>query len=295
MGEAGRIAHVARLHTLLTAADHRFARTLSQMLASAERERLHEAHDVVALDLGLRAADRDRLRQRFPWCEVRPFRFDGLPAHVRQLWTFAWKPIAIAEQAARSREYVLWFDSATVFRGPVETMLTRIAATGVFTLAGQTPLGGCCDPRVLARLGATDEDRRERYRAGGVLGFDPSRPVVREVLERWRGLALDPECIAPAGFDPAVHRFDQALLTAVLCAARRDRGLAIDAEDIDISATDPVGWISTRNKVPPWMPLAMDPAVRAWYALWKRADRAVLRVRAAARSRAGWYRPASPD
>lgn len=259
------------------------------MLASAERRGLARAHRVVAVDLGMTADDRDRIAQRFPWCSVRRFDPAPYPPHVGQLSTFAWKPIAIAEHASSADGFVLWFDSGTLFHGTLDRMIDAIGAFGIFSLAGQTPLGQCCDARTLDALGATADDRREPYRAGALFGFDPSRPVVRELIARWRECALDPSCIAPPGLDPRVHRFDQAILTALLCAARRTHALVLGSDEIDISSCDPVRWVSTRNKVPRWMPIAMDPAVRAYYAVWKRADRVVLRLKAWRRHRAGSY------
>jgi len=74
-------------------------------------------------------------------------------------------------------------------------------------------------------------------------------------------------------------QFDQALLTALLYRARREHGLQIGSEEIDISSTSPVRWVSTRNKVAPWVPQACDALVRAYYAVSKRADRAALRLK----------------
>jgi hypothetical protein len=270
---------VADRHTIVTAADRRFARTLHQMLASAERHGLDRAHDVVVFDLGLGAADRDRLARRFPWCRVRAFDFAPHPPHVRDLTTFAWKPLALWSLVDEGPGFLLWFDSATLFHGPLDPIVERVGARGIFALAGQTALGDCCDPRTLALLDVPAEDRAEPYRAGGALGFDRRRDWVRDLLSVWRGCALAPDCIAPAGLDRRVHRFDQAILTALLCRAARTHGLVIGADEIDISSATPAPWISTRNKVPAWMPRSLDPLVRAYYAIWKRADRAVLRAK----------------
>ncbi len=264
---------------IVTAADHRFARTLHQLLASAERHALPHSHTFTAFDLGLAQRDCDRLVQRFPWCRIEPFEFTAYPPHVRDLSNFAWKPALLWALVQRLEGPILWFDSATLFHGDLGPMIEGVKRDGVFSLAGQTALEDCCDPRILARLEVAPEDLRERYRAGGVLGFDPHRPWVRELVHRWSDLAADPECIAPAGLDPRVHRFDQAILTALLCRARREHGFRLRPEEIDISATSPVEWLSTRNKVAWWMPAALDPLVRAYYRAWKHADRVVLRMR----------------
>jgi len=264
---------------IVTAADHRFARTLYQMLASAWRNRLANAHSFVAFDLGMTPGDRRRLSRKFPWCAIEAFDFDDCPPHVRRLENFAWKPFLIWRVIERSEDPVLWFDSATLFHGAPTTMIDDVRRDGVFSLAGQSTLADCCDPRTLARLAPASKDLDEPYRAGGVLGFDPRRPWVRTLIRQWRDFAADPECIAPSGLDPRLHKFDQAILTAVLCRASREQGLRLGSEQIDISSTDPVAWVSTRNKVASWIPSFFDPIVRAYYGGWKRADRIALRLR----------------
>jgi hypothetical protein len=265
--------------TIVTAADHRFARTLWQFLASAERQGLQLGHDVVAVDLGLTPADRARLVRRFPWCQRRAFDVRSYPPHVRDLTNFAWKPILLADLVAACQGALVWFDSATLFHGPLDAIAERVERCGIFVLAGQTALGDCCDPRTLAMLDVHPDDLRKPYRAGGAIGLDPKRPWIRELTDRWRACALVPHCIAPPGLDRRVHRFDQAILTALIARAEREHGIVVGADEIDISSTNPAPWISTRNKVPAWMPTVMDPLVRAYYAAWKRADRAVLRAR----------------
>lgn len=270
---------MTRLPTIVTAADQRFARTLLQMLASVERHALHRTHRVVVADLGLSPSGLAAIAARFPWCAVQPFDFASYPAHVRQLGTFAWKPVLLWDMVRGADAPVFWFDSGTLFHGSIDPLADAVDRDGVYTLRGQTPLGRCCDARALARLGVADEDLGEPYCAGGVIGFDPSRPVVRGVVAAWRDHALDAGCIAPAGLDPRVHRFDQAILTALLCRARREHGIPMGTEEIDISSTNPVVWLSTRNKVASWVPIWCDSLVRAFYAVWKRTDRLVLRAR----------------
>ena len=264
---------------MVTAADHRFARTLWQLLRSAERERLSDVHQFIVVDLGLTAADRRWLEPRFPWCAFEPFPFERFPTHVRRLTAFAWKPILLDEILRLRGGKILWLDSATLFHGPIDPIFERIARDGVFTLLVQTPLARCCDPRTLASIGVRDEDRRKPYRCGGALGFDASRPDVRDLVGRWRELALLPDCFDPPGADPRRHKYDQAVFTALLYPFARDRGLTLLNEEVDISSSNPVPWISTRNKVAAWMPVAADPFVRAYYATYKRVDRAIWRWR----------------
>lgn len=247
------------------------------MLLSAQRHRLPDAHAFIAVDLGLAEEDRRRIERRFSWCALEAFPFDRYPPHVRRLGNFAWKPILVDEMLRQRGGMVLWLDSATLFHGSLDPVFERVARDGLFTLIGQSPLARCCDPRTLDRLRVAPEDLQKPYRCGGALGFDAERPDVRELVARWRELALCAECIDPPGHDPRTHKYDQALLTALLYLLAHERGLTLLNEEVDISSTNPVPWISTRNKVATWMPTLLDPAVRGYYAIYKRLDRMLLR------------------
>jgi hypothetical protein len=265
--------------TIVTAADWKYERTLWQMLRSAERRALPDAHQVIAFDLGMTARGREALRSRFPWCRLTPFDFLGVPAHVRRLVSCAWKPFAIEEVLRRKGGLVLWLDSATLFHGSLEPIFDRIVADGLFTLVGQSALTRWCHPDTLRHMKVPVEDLVKPCRFGGALGFDARRRVVRDLIARWCECALQRECIDPPGASRANHRYDQSILTNLLYAFERTRGLTLTAEEVDVSSCAPVPWISTRNKVAPWLPPAADPLARLYYAAYKRLDRLILRTR----------------
>ena len=81
---------------IVTAADHRFARTLMQFLRSAERYGEDSRLGWVVYDLGLSPTDREIICHHFPWAKVRPVDFAEYPAHVNvATGSFAWKPILL--------------------------------------------------------------------------------------------------------------------------------------------------------------------------------------------------------
>jgi len=123
-----------------------------------------------------------------------------------------------------------------------------------------------------------EEDRRKSCRIGGVVGFDGDNAIVRSLVASWRDAALNPGILDPPGAHRGNHRWDQALLTNLLYAFEREHGLVLQDDEVDISSIHPVRWVSTRNVVPTWIPLAAYPLVRAFYATWKSADRAWLRA-----------------
>jgi hypothetical protein len=271
------VGYFIRITIIATAADHAYARSLFQLLLSAERHARH--HAVVVFDLGLSERDRRRLARRFPSVRLERFDFGAHPPHVARLELCAWKPIVIAGTIDRERASLLWLDAATLVRAPLDDAFAGIARNGVLTLVGQSAVARWCHPRTLDRMHVPEVDRRKRCRVGGVIGFDGSNALIRELVLEWRDAALNPEILDPPGAHRGNHRWDQALLTNLLYAAEREHGLVLQDDEVDISSIHPVRWVSTRNVVPTWVPLAADPLVRAFYATFKQLDRVLLRVR----------------
>ena len=221
--------------TIISAADHEYFRTLCQLLLSAERRGAARSCEWVVFDLGLTRGDRERLRDRFHWCQLQPFPFDRHPPHVRTLPFCAWKPIAIDEILQAREGLILWLDSATVLSGPVDAMFACIARDGVLTLAGQSPISRWCHEGTLRFMQVPADDAQKRCRSAGVLGFDGGRPFARALVAEWRRFALIPDCIDPPGASRANHRYDQAILSNLLYAFQREHDLTLGAEEIDIS------------------------------------------------------------
>ncbi len=270
--------------TLVTGASAPYARTLWQFLRSAER-RLRPAPRLVVFDLGLDPAWRARLARRFPCVLWRDPDFAALPDQARPAArTYAWKPAVIHAAAAEFGGVLAWLDSATVCCGPLDALYAGIARDGVFTLAGQSSLQDRCDPAVWSAFGAPLEHLDRPERPAGVIGFDLARPAARALLDEWRAAVDRPELWRPLD---RRHRPEQALLSFLVYRYADAGRLTVGAETIDISCTDPVRWLSTRNKVSNRIPVAADPLVRAAYAVAKAADRLALRSRAAWHRRAG--------
>ncbi|MBI3492928.1 MAG: hypothetical protein HY047_14290 [Acidobacteria bacterium] len=279
---------VAR-RTIVSAADHRYFRTLCQLLLSAARTGASAAGGWIVFDLGLADDDRAFLRARFPWCRLERFPFEAHPPHVRVLAFCAWKPIAIETVLVRDGGDVLWLDSADLLHDGVDAAFDRIARDGVLTLVGQSPLSRWCHETTRRFMQVPAEDLTQRCRSAGVLGFSAESPVARDLVAEWRRFALIPECLAPPSASRANHRYDQAVLTNLLYAFARERGLVLGQDEVDSGSTRPVHWVSTRRIVASWVPLALDPIARASYGLYKFGDRLVLRARAGTLVRDGLF------
>ena len=264
---------------VVTAANHRFARTLMQFLLSAERHG-EIAHASWAIyDMGLSDADRRQLAARFPWAELRPFRFADYPPHVGlDAGSYAWKPLIIRDAARGRSGPLLWFDSGTVLKAPLSEALAAVARDGFWGLRSQMPLARKCDPRVLDALQVPLEVRHIREYAAGAVGFDLSTPLGRQLVEDWARHALISEHIVPDGY-PAFHKHDQALLNCLLAKAIHAGNLQPTLVEVDISSASPSKMISTRNYVPEGRPMWLDPIYRVAAAAWKAGDRTYHQLR----------------
>jgi hypothetical protein len=262
--------------TLLTAADQAYWRCLWQFFRSAERMGIQRQTRVVAYDLGLEAATAGRLKKRFPWALFRRFDFLSHPAHVALATrTYAWKPIVVADAMEEFGGALLWLDSAGLFQTRDLSRVRSVLDTdGIYALKGQSALELRCNAFTLDALSVPEEDRKRPERVATVIGFDCTRPAVREFIAEWKAHALVPERIAPRNKG---HNPEQALLSILLFEYARQGRIGLGEEEIDISSASPVRWITTRNKVGPRAPLWADPLVRLHYFFYKTLDRAWLR------------------
>jgi uncharacterized protein DUF1647 len=266
--------------TVVTAASARCSRCLYQFLLSAERKRLTgAAQRFVVYDLGIESSDRQRLAQRFPWSEFRRFAFESYPGHVAlERRSYAWKPLIIRDLCGESDGPLLWLDSAAIFQtddlSPVWSKIQRHAA---YVLKGQSPLGQRCDPATLDALGVSAGMRQQPECAAGMIGLDCARPPVRRLLEEWCSQTLTEGVIAPRDPPLSLHRHEQSLLSILLYRYAADGHFRLTDEEIDISSGSPVEWMTSRNKVPPGMPLWADPLVRAYYRSYKAIDQMLWR------------------
>jgi hypothetical protein len=269
----------ARQPLIVTAADHRFARTLAQFLLSAERQGEHRRCRWAIYDLGLSDADRTRLRERFGWADIRSIRLADYPPHVAVAsGSYAWKPIIIRDAARDLEAPLFWFDSGTILRAPLDRALGSLASQGFWGLRSQMPLAQKCDPRVLDALEVSLEVRHVREYAAGAVGFDIATPLGRQLVDDWSRHALIADHIVPAGY-ASFHKHDQALLNCLLAKAMFAGQLEPTLEEIDISSASPNTMLSTRNFVSGGMPLWSDPLHRLGGAAWKAGDRLYHRIR----------------
>ncbi len=263
----------------VTGADARFARNLHQLLRAVLRHRWNvDAHWVI-FDLGMTADQRRDLMQSFPWIEVRTLDLEKLPPHyVPSYGAYAWKAHIVWEVAEHAKGPVIWMDSANLPRGSAQPMLDWIHTHGFYMLHGRSPLLARCDRRMLERLGVPRWLWGSRELASGLVGADMARPEMRKLLQDWATLSDDEDIIRPKPDTFRGHRNDQSVLNALVQPLAALGHIKLPNLDIDISAPDPVKFLSTRNKLKPTTPLWADPLMRARYGLIKAVDQLAIRT-----------------
>lgn len=263
--------------TLLTAADEAYAGCLRQLLGNLERRGLAPGYRTVVYDLGLAPARRGALAARFAWAEFRDFDFAAAPPHVALARrTYAWKPLVLTTVADETGGPVLWLDSATLVRTDLEAVRTALQDAGLYLLRGQTALRQRCDPAVSAALGATPPLLDEREFVAGVIGVDSRHAVIRDLLQAWRRCALDPGIMRPR---TPKHLPEQAVLSVLVLQAIAAGRIALNAADVDISSPAPARWVSTRHKVPGWLPAWAGPGLQLVQRTEKTIDQWLHRAR----------------
>ena len=257
---------------ILSAADSRYFRSLWQFLLSAERTGLSRTWAWRVYDLGLEADQIQRLRQRFPWCELIKFDFSQYPEHVAlAAKSYAWKPLIIAANLVGAEAPVFWFDSATILRTALLRPLSIVAENGIWTLRSKTPLHRRCDPRVLEALAVPLSVQHLPERAAGALGFNPQHPAAVQLAMDWKRHALVRELVIPDNA-AACHKQDQSIFNCLLLKAAAEGTLTLTEEDVDISAASPTRDITTRNIITPDVPGWADRFMRLWFSAYKSAD-----------------------
>ncbi|MFO0679770.1 MAG: hypothetical protein U0169_24810 [Polyangiaceae bacterium] len=281
---------------VVTAADDRYRRSLTQLLASIERVDPAGEIRVLVADLGLGPTMRARATARFPRIAWADFDLSHVPAfarpRARRVNTNGWKPRVVDEAFARAGRagvrHVLWLDAASVLTASPAPALRHAEGHGLWIpFGGKGSIGDRTHPTALASPFAPGKvpatALRRRMRASGVMAFDTHSDVARWVCDTWTAGCADPTLLCPPGATLDDHRFDQSVLNLVLeCEGPFGRVAdRIGTDALDISSAHPVPWLRSRNKVHRSVPDAADPLVRAWFRMRRDVDVTAWRVREA--------------
>ncbi|KAI6233518.1 hypothetical protein M3Y99_00900900 [Aphelenchoides fujianensis] len=175
---------------------------------------------IVMFDLGL---NEEKLKEVRGWCnvEIRPFVFDGRPAHLRHLRNFAFKLVLL--EALKTHKAFFYFDTSVLiqndqlneFLRAVQSGLLQPFSTHTFTYHSTY---AATNPKMYDFLPIPAEAlQMEMVQSTAMLVVDS--PYTRRVMKWWALCAMTPDCLTPEGseVDCEVHRFRDRWTTYMKC------------------------------------------------------------------------------
>ena len=184
---------------------------------------------VAVYDLGLSAVQRAKLGC-FLGVSVLDFDFSSYPPHVRDLYTYSWKPILYRDATLRFGK-VLLIDSGIEVRTPLDYVFEAIDTTGYFFVQATTAfdyMGKMVHPGMLSYLQVPRslvEGRQMCY--AGMHGYRADSDIVQNVLEPTVECMMHAECVDPPGAGHDNHRYEQAAFSIFM----RKHGIYCHDED----------------------------------------------------------------
>ncbi|XP_052251678.1 uncharacterized protein LOC127858518 isoform X2 [Dreissena polymorpha] len=179
----------------------------------------------------------------FCQCEVRQFRFDFYPPHVRVIYGYTWKPLVLQE-VAKEHPFVVWMDTSVRFDDlDLRPFFQRAKYLGVVVSTGQGSVAMRTHTKTFEFLNEEPcaFKNATEFQAGYIMLY--SNPTVTQYfMKPWVSCALTLGCMFPdykareyigcgnygeVYFD--CHRFDQSILNILI---RRLFGTQSDAHAI---------------------------------------------------------------
>ena len=203
---------------------------------------------LIVYDLGLSEAQRKTLSS---YCnvELRSFKFEEYPPHVRTLQFYSWKPL-IAKKLSEEFEVFMYGDSSVrVMGSPMQYVFPLLRkfpfVSGSLFKGGRSPIVALTHDKMVEYL-HVNYTRKEMGHFGqmeaGCWAMWPNTQFKSKFLNSWVDCALHQECIAPPGssmkgcnFDLqkksygtgqyiGCHRYDQSAMGMILI---REFGLSV--------------------------------------------------------------------
>ncbi|XP_052245606.1 uncharacterized protein LOC127854580 [Dreissena polymorpha] len=162
-------------------------------------------------------------------CEIKPFDFTSLPAHVSIMKGYAWKPLVI-QSAAKQHPFVVWMDASVRFTTrDLKNEFKDVQRVGVKASEGYAPIAVRTHPntfRFLQEEACAFKELNE-FEATFIMIYG-TKFVSEFLLRPWVSCALAEGCLVPDHSpseyincdNPTVyfdcHRFDQSVLSILL-------------------------------------------------------------------------------
>ncbi len=189
---------------------------------------------IIVYDLGLTSVQVSAIRQMCN-VELRPFHFDSYPAHVHNLYKYAWKPLIINE-VSEEYEIIVWADTSIRFKTPIQQHVFPYFLKANLTYVGMpgrvnANIAQLTHDGTISYFNLTRKELSELPQIQATFGAYWITAPVRKILDEWVDCAMHENCIAPKGATlvcrrpygglentefAGCHRFDQSALDLIL-------------------------------------------------------------------------------
>jgi len=222
---------------LVTAISSNHFNELIAHLTPAEKILPHEK--IVVYDLGLNQQEIDQLNS-IPYVEYRKFNLPRFPEHVKNLHTYAFKPLIIAETLAQFGG-VMWMDSSVVlvkdysYQNLMERMIKKKSGFLYYVSPSRHSIIFATHKQMFDYLPmkGRNETKANMAQATGMILFN-TEYMLRNVMKWVILCSLHEDCIAPKGAQlecdfslpddvfGGCHRYDQSLFATLVSNAYND-------------------------------------------------------------------------
>lgn len=263
---------------IITAANERYFLNVKQLIYTFKRSKEYQNSTLIFYDLGLRTNQIHEIRRYEMEFEgkllYRYFKFEDYPDFVRpQHNTYSWKPILLYLTSIELTGNFLWMDSANCILKNLRPVWDIIEEKQTYApISGSGTLKEWTVQKTLDFLNVPSHYYDQPNRAGNTFGFSNRSEVIKELLFKWKELALIKECIRPEGANRSNHRDDQSLLTILLLEQEEKGNLSLTNDRINISAGSPTPYISVRNLFPKFFAIKPGPLAHYYFTLLRYVD-----------------------
>ena len=200
---------------------------------------------LLVYDLSLTSEQRSALKC-LQSVTVIDFPFQIYPAHVRNLYNYAWKLLVLElafNQTLLTADSVLVLDSGVELRRPfaLSDIKRQLVERGYWLAQQSNNVEKKTRRETWEWLGVSEAAITGKpFCAGGLNGFMRNSAAYREVLLPAIACAKDETCIAPAGSGRSSHNFDQSVLSVLVWSTGRrcDERRVYHEWDMSLTTTD---------------------------------------------------------
>jgi len=201
----------------VTGADSTHAKSLLNLLNSILK---YEPNAGVTIwDLGLSHEQINSISQLSGSFQIKKFDFQSHPKFMDikvAAGHYAWKPIIIEETVKSKKGILMWLDAGNVLTGRLGWLKRVTISKGLFSPYSSGTIAQWTHPKTLSYMNLPSNSFSSNNCNGALVSVLLSNKDALRIIQKWKELSFDQDCMAPSGSNGSNHRQDQAVLT-VLC------------------------------------------------------------------------------